>query len=116
MANWYDPWLTDLERRTMQISTSAITARRRKKATEDNARSISKAGVNGAPKADPQKNSRYIGVQRPQTTQETKEYLLEQGYGKKKKKTSSEAAASRNKIYKSISNAAAKRNTQERTK
>ena len=43
MAKWYNSWLTDDEKHK-QISTKGSIARRRKKATQANAQSISKAG------------------------------------------------------------------------
>lgn len=43
MAKWYNTWLNDDEKHK-QISTKASIARRRKRATEANARSISNAG------------------------------------------------------------------------
>lgn len=47
MANWYDPWLTDLEKRTLQIGQKGIRARQRKQVADRLAKGATIATVKG---------------------------------------------------------------------
>ena len=59
MAKWYDQWLTDQERRQLQVGQKGIRARRRKQEDADN-RGYPKSSI---PVSQPDKASTERGIQ-----------------------------------------------------
>ena len=60
MAKWYDPFLTKDERKTKQVSSKGITARKREKELGINPGEPKRVATNGASQGSQEKNTKRL--------------------------------------------------------